>query len=233
VTRFRKGDAVFAYMSLKRGGAYAEYSIVGEDEVALKPSKLDHVQAAAVPLAALTAWQALHDTAGLTAGQTVLIHGAAGGVGSFAVQIAKAGGANVIGTASAGNQVFLKEIGADRTVDYRAQKFEEIVKDVDVVLDTVGGDTLERSFKVVRPGGYIVSIVDNPARFAPQGTSVRAKSILVKPDAAELAKIASMLDEGKIKPIVSEIVPLAEARRAQEKSEGGHTRGKIVLRVVD
>lgn len=233
VTRFKKGDAVFAYLSLKRGGAYAEYAIVREDEAALKPSKIDHVQAAAIPLAALTAWQALYDTAGLSAGQNVLIHGAAGGVGTFAVQLAKARGANVIGTASESNQAFLREIGADRTVDYRARKFEEVVKDVDVVLDTVGGDTLERSFKVVKPGGRIVSIVDNPARFQTPGISVRASSILVKPDAEELAKIASMVDEGKIKPFVSEIVPLAEARRAHELSQGGHTRGKIVLRVVE
>src|SRR5262245_258062 len=146
VTRFKKGDAVFAYMSLKRGGAYAEYTIVREDEAALKPAKLDHVNAAAVPLAALTAWQALFDKAGLAAGQNVLIHGAAGGVGTFAVQLAKSRGAKVIGTASASNQAFLREIGADRTVDYRDQKLEEVVKDVDVVLDTVGGDTLERSF---------------------------------------------------------------------------------------
>ncbi len=233
VTRFKRDDAVFAYMSLRRGGAYAEYAIVREDEAAAKPAKVDDVGAAAIPLAALTAWQALVDTARLGSGQTVLIHAAAGGVGTFAVQIAKARGAKVIGTASASNGEFLKDLGVDRFVDYRSERFEEVVKDVDVVLDSIGGDTLERSFKVVKPGGIIVSIVDDPSRFASGHPNVRGAGLLVKPDAGELAQIGALVDEGKIKPVVSTTLRLAEARRAQELSETGHTRGKIVLRVAE
>lgn len=232
VTRFRKGDAVFAYLSLRRGGAYAEFAVVREDEAAPKPVKVDDVGAAAIPLAALTAWQALVDTAQLHAGQTVLIHAAAGGVGTFAVQIAKARGAKVIGTASASNGSFLKELGVDQVLDYKSVRFEEVAHDVDVVLDSIGGETLERSFKVVKPGGVIVSIVDDPSRFAAAWPKVRGASILVKPDAQELAQIGALIDEGKIKPVVSATLPLSEARRAHEMSETGHTRGKIVLRVA-
>lgn len=233
VSRFKPGDPIFAFLSLKRGGAYAEYAIVREDEAAAKPATVDHIHAAAVPLAALTAWQALYDTADLKPGQTVLIHGAAGGVGTFAVQLAKARGATVVGTASEANHGFLRELGADRVVDYRKERFEEVVEKVDVVLDTVGGDTLERSFHVVKPGGAIVSIVDDPSRVSGRDTSVRASVILVKPDPAQLARIAALVDAGKVKPVVSQVLPLAEARRAHEASQGGHTRGKIVLRVVD
>lgn len=232
VTRFRVGDAIFAYLNLRRGGAYAEYAIVREDEASAKPAKTDHVHAAAVPLAALTAWQALFDTAHLEAGQTVLIHGAAGGVGSFAVQLAKAKGAKVIGTCSEKNVAFLRDLGADRVVDYEKERFEDAVHDVDVVLDTVGADTLERSFAVVKTGGAIVSIVDRPNEAAAKERSVRASVILVKPDAEELGKIAALVDAGKVRPIVSEVLPLSEARRAQEASATGHTRGKIVLEIV-
>lgn len=231
VTRFRPGDDVFAYLALSRGGGYAEYVIVREDEAAPKPATADAVHAAAVPLAALTAWQALFDTAGLAEGQTVLIHGASGGVGTFAVQLAKAKGAKVIGTASGRNQAYLKEIGADVTIDYEAKRFQTVVKDVDVVLDTVGGETLARSFDVVKPAGFIVSIVDDPARHAPDGSKVRTASVLVKPDGAELAKIGSLIDEGRVMVVVSETVPLVGAQAAHEKIETGHTRGKIVLRV--
>lgn len=233
VTRFRSGDAVFAYLSLRRGGAYAEYAIVREDEAAAKPAKVDHVQAAAVPLAALTAWQALFDTAHLEAGQTVLIHGASGGVGSFAVQLAKAKGARVIGTCSEKNLAFVRELGADQAVDYAKERFEDVAHDVDVVLDSVGGETLKRSFRAVKSGGAIVSIVDQPDAALAKERSVKASAILVQPDAAELAQIASLVDAGKVRPVVSQVLPLREARRAQEASQGGHTRGKIVLKVVD
>ena len=230
VSRFKAGDAVFAYLSLKRGGGYAEYAVVREDEAALKPAKVDFVQAAAIPLAALTAWQALYETAGLASGQTVLIHGAAGGVGTFAVQLARARGAKVVGTASPTNHEFLRKLGAERVIDYNTERFEDVAHDVDVVLDTVGGDTTERSFRVVKPGGIVVSIVGDPSRFAHDST-VRTASVLVKPDAGQLARIAALVDEGKIRPVVSLVLPLSEARRAQEASQGGHTRGKIVLEV--
>lgn len=232
VKRFKPGDAVFAYLRLARGGAYAEYAIVREDEAAPRPKKGDDATAAAIPLAALTAWQALYDTAHLEAGQTVLIHGAAGGVGSFAVQLAKARGATVIGTASAANHDFLQELGADQAIDYKTVRFEEVVHGVDVVLDTVGSDTLERSFRVVKPGGVIVSIAGEPSKELAKEKRVRAVSILVKPDADELAQIGALVDQGAIRPVVSQVLPLRDARRAHEMSETGHTRGKIVLRVA-
>ena len=233
VERFKKGDEVYGYLSLKRGGAYAEFVVAAESELASKPKKLDHVQAAAVPLAGLTAWQALFDTAGLKEGQRVLIHAGAGGVGHFAVQLAKARGAHVIATASEKNLAFLRELGADEVIDYRAQKFEELARDVDVVLDPIGGDTLERSLLVMKKGGFLVSIVgDVPqAKLAERG--LRGAAILVAPNAKELAEIGALIDAGKVKPVVSEVVPLAEARRAHELSQTGHTRGKIVLRVAD
>jgi NADPH:quinone reductase-like Zn-dependent oxidoreductase len=233
VTSFAVGDEVFAYLSLKRGGAYAEYVTVPASDAAQKPKKVDHVHAAAVPLAALTAWQALFDTAGLKAGDTVLVHGGAGGVGHFAVQLAKHKGAKVIATASEKNHAFLRELGADVLIDYRTQKFEEIAKDVDVVLDTVGDDTLERSYAVLKKGGFVVSIVEPPKKETLAERGVRGAVILVKPDGKELAEIAALIDSGKVRPEVSEIVPLAEAKRAHELSQGGHTRGKIVLKIAE
>jgi NADPH:quinone reductase-like Zn-dependent oxidoreductase len=231
VTRFEPGDDVFAYLALSRGGGYAEYAIVREDEAAPKPATIDFARAAATPLAALTAWQALFDAAGLAEGQTVLIHGASGGVGTFAVQLAKARGAKVIGTASERNQAYLKDLGADVAIDYAARKFEEFVKDADVVLDTVGGETLARSFGAVKPEGFVVSIADDPDRYRAEGSKVRTASILVRPDGEQLAKIGAWIDEGTIEVVLSEILPLLAVQSAHEKIETGHTRGKIVLRV--
>src|SRR6266513_3439317 len=159
VTKFKAGDPVFAYASLKSGGGYAEYALTTEREAAPKPKVLTYVEAAAVPVVALTAWQALIDTAKLSAGQTVLIHGGSGGVGTFAIQIAKARGARVIATASTANQDLLKQLGADMTIHYTTQKFEDMAKDVDVVLDSVGKDTLARSYGVVKKGGFIATLV--------------------------------------------------------------------------
>jgi NADPH:quinone reductase-like Zn-dependent oxidoreductase len=234
VTKFKIGDEVYAYLSLRRAGAYADYAVAKENEAAAKPKSLIHEEAAAVPLAALTAWQALIETAKLNGpGQTVLIHGGSGGVGSFAVQIAKARGAKVIATASAANQQFLKELGADETIDYRAQKFEEVVKDVDVVLDTVAGDTLKRSYGVVKKGGFIVSILDPPDKAELDKRGIRGTAILVRPNAEQLAEIAQLIDARKVRPIVSQVFPLAQAQQAHVAIETGHTRGKIVLKVSD
>jgi NADPH:quinone reductase-like Zn-dependent oxidoreductase len=232
-TKFKAGDEVYAYLSLERGGGYAEYAIAKESEVAAKPKTLTHEQAAAVPLAALTAWQALFEKAKMTEGQTVLIHGGSGGVGSFAVQLAKARGAKVIATASAANQDFLKELGADQPIDYRAQKFEEVAKDVDVVLDTVAGETLRRSYDVVKKGGFIVSILDPPNKAEMEKRGIRGTVFLVEPNAGQLAQVAQLIDAKKVKPFVSQTFPLAEAAKAQVAIETGHTRGKIVLRVAD
>jgi NADPH:quinone reductase-like Zn-dependent oxidoreductase len=213
-------------LDLRRGGGYAQYVIVKESEAAKKPKRFSHAEAAAIPLTALTAWQALFDTAKLTKGQTVLIHAGAGGVGTMAIQLAKWKGAKVIATASAANHDYLRKLGADVVIDYRAQKFEEIAKDVDVVLDPIGGDTQRRSLAVLKNGGTLVSIVGlgGTARAA---TNVRAHAILVKPNGAQLARVAKL-----VKPFVSHTFSLADAKSAHVQSESGRTRGKIVLQVV-
>jgi NADPH:quinone reductase-like Zn-dependent oxidoreductase len=232
VQRLKAGDEVFGFLSLSRGGAYAEYVAAPERELALKPKKLDFVQAAAVPLAALTAWQALFDSAGLEEGQTVLIHAGAGGVGHFAVQLAKRKGAKVIATASEANHEFLRKLGADEVIDYTKQPFEAHAKDVDVVLDPIGGDTIEGSMVVLKKNGFLVSLVGKPPQQKLSQYGVRGDGILVHPDADQLAEIAKRIDAGELTPHVSASIPLADAKRAQEMSESGHTRGKIVLEVV-
>ena len=232
VMKFKKGDEVYARPDITRNGAYAEYIVVKATEVALKPRSIDHVHAAAIPLAALTAWQAIFDAAGLSAGQKILIHAAAGGVGGFAVQLAKWKGAHVIGTASARNQAFLRELGVDEPIDYEKAKFEDVVRDVDVVFDTIGGDTQQRSWKVLKKGGILVSIISQPSEKEAAKHGVRLGYVFVQPNAAELAEIAKLVDSGKVKPVVETVLPLSEARRAQELSETGHTRGKIVLKVA-
>jgi NADPH:quinone reductase-like Zn-dependent oxidoreductase len=229
VTKFKPGDSVYAMI---RGG-YAEYAVATEDEAAPKPRSLGYPEAAAVPGVALTAWQALIDTARLTAGQTVLIHGGSGGVGTFAIQIAKARGAKVIATASTRNQDLLTELGADVSVDYTKQRFEDVAKDVDVVLDSVGGDTRARSYGVVKRGGIIVSIVGRIDQAELEKHGIRGAALSVEPNSEELAEIGKLIDEKKIKVIVSQTLPLSEAKKAQEQVATGHTRGKIVLKVAD
>jgi NADPH:quinone reductase-like Zn-dependent oxidoreductase len=229
---FHLGDQVFAKISLGQGG-YAEYTVTNASQAALKPRSIEFVEAAAIPTAGLAAWQSLFDIAGLQKGQSVLIHGAAGGVGSFAVQFAKWKGAHVIGTASSGNAEFLKSIGADVVIDYKAQRFEDAVNDTDVVLDTIGGDTFERSWGVLKPGGFLVTTVANVPEGAAEAHGVRAKGLLTKPNGSELAQIAAIIDERRITPVVTTVLPLADARKAQEISESHHTRGKIVLRVAE
>ena len=232
-TKFKAGDPVFAYVSLKNGGGYAEYALAPEREAAHKPKSLRYVEAAAVPIVALTAWQALIDTAKLDAGQTVLIHGGSGGVGTFAIQIAKARGAKVIATASTANQDLLKQLGANVAIDYTKQKFEDVAKDVDVVLDSVGEDTLVRSYGVVKKGGFIVSLVARPDRAELDKRGIRGAALSVEPNSDELAEIGKLIDQKKIKVIVSQTFPLAEATKAHEQVATGHTRGKVVLKVTD
>ena len=237
VTKFKPGDEVFAMTSLRlgagggvTGGAYAEYVAVAEQQVAKKPGNVDFEHASAVPLAALTAWQALFDTANLSEGQTVLIHAGAGGVGHFAVQLAKARGANVIATASSPeNLEFLKTIGADVIVNYKQQKFEDFAKDVDVVLDTIAGETQERSFACLKDGGFLVSILQQPDAGKLKEHNARGAVILVKPDGAQLGEIAELIESGKVKPEVSATFPLCDAAKAQELNKAGHVRGKVVL----
>ncbi|MBW4630961.1 MAG: NADP-dependent oxidoreductase [Iphinoe sp. HA4291-MV1] len=233
VEQFQLGDAVYGYTSLNRDGAYAEFMVAKTTEIALKPTSVDFVQAAAIPVGALTAWQALFDTAGLTANQRVLIHAASGGVGSMAVQLAKAKGAYVIGTASARNADFLRDLGVDEIIDYQKTKFETVVQDLDVVFDTIGGDTQERSFGVLRKDGFLVSIVSPPSQETAASYSVRSSMVSVQPNAAQLDEITALVDSGKLKPYVETVLPLSEARQAHEMSQSGRTRGKIVLQVVD
>ncbi len=230
VTKFKKGDEVYAYMALARGGGYAQFCIVKESEAALRPGKISFEQAAGIPLVALTAWQALIDTAKLDAGQTVLIHGGSGGVGSMAIQIAKSRGCKVFATASGKNQDLLRDLGADTAIDYETQKFEEIARDCDVVLDAVGGATRDRSWACLKKGGILVSIVGAPDPKAAADHGVRAAGILVKPNAPELGEIAQLVDQGKIKPASTQLLPLREAAQAQTQAATRHTRGKIVLK---
>ena len=230
VTRFEPGDDV--YVRLENGGGYAEYTVAKETIVARKPRTSDHVQAAAVPTAGTTAWQALFEVAQLSAGQKVLIHAAAGGVGNFAVQFAKAKGAYVNGTASSRNQSLLRELGVDQAVDYNQTRFEDVVRDVDVVLDTIGGDTQERSFKVIKKGGILLSIVQPPSEEQAAKHGVRALFYGAHASSSDLAEIAGLIDAGKVKTVVETVLPLTEARRAHELSQSGHARGKIVLQVV-
>lgn len=231
VAKLKVGDAVYAYPMW--GGGYAEYAVATDGEAALKPKTISFVEAAGVPLAALTAWQALIDVAKIDKGQTVLIHGGSGGVGSFAIQIAKARGAKVIATASTSNQDLLKQLGADVAIDYTKQKFEDVAKNVDVVLDSVGKDTLARSYGVVKKGGFIASLVAKPDQAELDKYGIRGAPISVKPNASELAEITKLIDEKKIKPIVSQVLPLTEAVKAQEQAATHHTRGKIVLKIAD
>src|SRR5438067_3502858 len=231
VTNLKAGDAVYGYPTF--GGGWADYVAVKEWEVAAKPKSLNFVEAAAVPMGALTAWQALVDVAQVQPGQTILIHGGSGGVGSFAVQIAKARGARIIATASTANQDLLKQLGADVAIDYTKTRFEEIAKDVDAVLDPVGKETLARSYGVVKKGGVVMSLVARPDPVELEKRGIRGAAISVHPDAEDLAEIARLIDAGKIKPIVTQVLPLSEAIAAQQQAETHHTRGKLVLRDAD
>ena len=231
ITKLKVGDSVYGYVLW--GGGWAEYAVMTEGEAAIKPASLDYIQAAAVPLTALTAWQALIDAAKLTAGQTVLIHGGSGGVGSMAIQIAKARGAKVIATASTPNQDLLKQLGADVAIDYTKTKFEDFAKDVDVVLDPIGRDTLARSYALVKKGGFIATLVSRLDQTELDKYGIRGESIASKPDAIELAEITKLIEAKKIKPIVTQVLPLTEAMKALQQAETHHTRGKIVLKVGD
>ena len=231
VTKLRVGDPVYAY--LLWGGGWAEYCISNEGESAIKPKSLGFIDASAVPLAALTAWQALIDNGKIENGQTVLIHCGSGGVGNFAIQIAKAHGARVIATASTANQDVLKQLGAEVAIDYTKQKFEEIAHDVDLVLDPVGRDTLARSYGVVKKGGIVVTIVSRCDQAELKKHEIRGASLSSHPDSGELGEITKLIDGGKIKPIVTEVLPLTDAAKADAQAETHHTRGKIVLKIAD
>jgi NADPH:quinone reductase-like Zn-dependent oxidoreductase len=228
---FEAGDAVFAMLSA-HGGGYAEYAAAKVNEIALKPTSLDHVHAAAVPLAATTAWQGLVDHANVQPGQKVLIHGAAGGVGSFAVQIAKTRGAYVYGTASGEHLSLLRQLGVDEPIDYKSTRFEDVARDVDVVFDLIGGETQERSWAALRKGGILISTVSEPSKEKAAAHGVRAMTYVAKANGEELAAVADLIDAGDVRPMIETVLPLADARKAQEISQRGHVAGKIVLNVA-
>lgn len=232
VTQFKVGDAVYTLADFTRDGGYAEYIVVDASRISLKPTSISHVQAAAVPLAGLTAWQALFNTANLKAGEIVLIHGASGEVGIFAVQFAKYKGAKVIGTTSSVNLKFLQKLGVDYVIDYNTSKFEDIVGEVDVLLDTQGKHTHKNSWQVIKKDGILVSVVSKPSPEDAAINSVRAATSWVQYNTQELVEIAELIDAGKVIPIVDTILPLAEARQAHRQIQHGQARGKIVLKII-
>jgi NADPH:quinone reductase-like Zn-dependent oxidoreductase len=231
VTGVAVGDAVFGYSNMMRQGADAEYAVVSATEIAPKPRSLDFVAAAAVPVTGLTAWQALK-AADLQAGQSVLIHGAGGGVGSLAVQFAVAKGARVIATAAGDKLDMVRELGAAEVIDYTTTRFEDVVRGVDVVLATVGGEVIERSWGVLKPGGILVTPAGEIDAEAVAARGVRGTGMLTQPNGAQLTEIAALIDAGAVKPVVSTVLPLTEAAQAHELADSGHARGKIVLQVV-
>jgi NADPH:quinone reductase-like Zn-dependent oxidoreductase len=226
------GEAVWALTGFDRDGAAADYTVTPSAFLAPKPRSIGYVEAAAVPLAALSAWQGLFDHGKLAAGQRVLVHGAAGGVGGFAVQLARWRGATVIGTASTANVPAARELGAAQVVDVSQARFEELVEPVDLVFDTVGGERLARSPAVLRRGGRLVSVAAEPSgQAAAQG--IEAVYFVVEPRREQLAEVARLVDEGKLRVTVAEVFPLTEARAAFQRAQQHHRAGKIVLRVAD
>lgn len=233
VTRFQPGDEVYGMPLFPRAaGGYAEYVAAPSRQIARKPAALGHAEAAALPLVGLTAWQGLVDAAGVREGDRVLVHGAGGGLGHVAVQIAKARGAHVVATASAGKHAFVRSLGADEVIDYRTDDFTEATGDLDIVYDAVGGGYGERSLRVLRPGGLLVTAVDREdAALAAAAAAAgrRFAGISVEPDHTALEALTALVDDGLLRPHVAHVLPLADAAKAHELVESGHTQGKIVL----
>lgn len=227
------GAAVYALTDWYRDGAAADYVAVEARDVAPVPASLSFAETAAMPLAGLTAWQALFDHGRLAAGQTVLIHGASGGVGSFAVQLAHGGGARVIGTGHAWARQLVTDLGADQYIALDEQPFEAAAGQVDLVFDLIGGDILRRSWAVVKPGGTLVSVVADPLAAGPERPEVRSVYFVVVPDRAELVELARRADAGTLRPVVGGVVPLADGRAAFEAKHAQGIPGKVVLAVMD
>ena len=255
VKAFKPGDAVWTRLDKDRIGAFAEEVVAPEDVVAPKPSRLSFEEAASLPLVGLTAWQALVEVGGLTAGQKVLVHAGAGGVGSVAVQIGRHLGARVVSTASAKNLPLVKSLGADEVVDYHAQRFEDVVRDADVVFDTVGADTQLRSFRSARKGGHVVSISDRPtlafarswgvsplllpvfallgarATLAARRHGVHYTYLFMHPSGEQLRRLGALVESGELRAHVDRVFPFAQTREAIAHAESGQARGKVVVRV--
>ncbi|QXU43233.1 NADP-dependent oxidoreductase [Pedobacter sp. D749] len=232
VSAFRKGDEVYGRPDPTKNGAYAEYIVVKANIISIKPTSIGHTEAAAVPLAGLTAWQALFDHGLLKAGQKVLIHAAAGGVGTYAVQFAKWKGAYVIGTASSANIDFLKRLGADEVIDYKMEDFETALSDVDLVLDTIGGETQLKSLTILKAGGRVITTLMPEFVAEAKAKNVHLTGFMAQSIPDQLTEIATLIDSGKVKPVIEKVLPFTSARQAQTESEQGHTRGKIVLQVI-
>jgi len=234
VEKLKVGDEVFGVTNERFTGAYAEYAVAKAEMVAPKPKRLNHTHAASIPVVAVTAWQMVFDLAQVSSGQAVLVHGGAGNVGGYAVQLAKRVGAMVIATASVENDSYVRRLGADGVIDYRAKRFEERVKDIDVVLDTVGGETLDRSYGVLKRGGIVVSAAAQPSRERAEQHGVRAFFFLVQVTTERLKMIGEMIDAGTLQSEVGEVLWLDEACKGHEMLEGApHRRGKIVIKVAD
>jgi NADPH:quinone reductase-like Zn-dependent oxidoreductase len=234
VDELQVGDEVFGVTNERFTGAYAEYAVARAAMLAPKPKRLNHTHAASVPVVAVTAWQMVFDCAQLSSGQAVLVHGGAGNVGGYAVQLAKRAGAVVIATASVENDSYVRRLGADGVIDYRVRRFEERVKEIDAVLDTVGGETLDRSYGVLKRGGIVVSSAAQPSRERAEQHGVRAVFFLVQVTTERLTMIGEMIDAGALQSEVGEVLWLDEARRGHEMLEGApHRRGKIVIKVAD
>lgn len=233
VTRFRPGAPVFSRPATNRYGTYAEFVAVDEGLVAEKPSNLTYLEAASIPLAGLTAWEALVELAQVERGQRVLIHGGAGGVGSYAVQLAKARGAYVAATAGPDNLDYVASLGADQVVDYRHQRFEAAVEPVDVVFDTIGGETQDRSYAVLKRGGTLVSITQPPSPEEAARHGVKGQWFFLEPDGNKLRQLGALFSQGMMKPAVHTQWPWEDLPEAHRLSEGGHVRGKIGIVVDD
>ena len=255
VTRFKPGDAVFATIDGLRMGSIAELAVVAENAATLKPTHLDFVQAASIPMVALTAWQALKEHAHVTPGQKVFIPAGAGGIGTFAIQLSKYLGAKVATTTSAGNADLVRSLGADEVIDYKKQKFEDVLRDYDVVLDTLGRESLEKSFGILRPRSVVVSIVGPPdAAFGrrrrmnflmvfalwllsykihhlAKKRGVGYSFLLVNPDGSQLARIGELMKEANIRPVIDTVFPFDQAKEALAYLEKGRARGKVVVRI--
>ena len=229
----RPGDQVYGVTNPRFIGAYAEYALASAAMVSNKPSSLIHVEAASVPVVAVTAWQALFDQARLEAGQTVVIHGAAGSVGAYAVQLAHRARLRTIATAGTADLSFVRDLGAETVIDYRTERFEDVVRDADAVIDLVGGDTQTRSFQVLRRGGKLISAVSPPDPHLAESHGVDAAFFLVDVTSERLADIARLVDGGELRTHVGAVLPLADAREAHLMLEGLRPRpkGKIVLAV--
>ncbi len=222
-----EGDLVKGINDCFADGAQAEFCLARTEDIFAKPRSIDHAQAAVTPISALTAWQGLIERARLASAERVLIHGAAGGVGLFAVQLARWRGAKVIGTARAHNHEFVRGLGADEVVDYQKERFEDVVQPVDVIFDTVGGETLARSWKMLKPGGRLITVAASAEQTS--DSRVRDAFFIVDPNRSQLEMLTGLIDAGKVQPVVGAVFPLENARQAYEHKP---TRGKVVLKVA-